>query len=76
VTIGASGTHPLGPHLGHYGGIPNTVVRVAVLMGVASALGVLVGAALVPYADRHIIKAALGVILLRATIRLTVGDPR
>jgi uncharacterized membrane protein YfcA len=58
------------------GGIPNAVVRIAVLMGVASALGVLVGAALVPYADRHIIKAALGLILLLATVRLTVGDPR
>jgi uncharacterized membrane protein YfcA len=58
------------------GGIPNSVVRVAVLMGIASALGVIVGAALVPYADRHIIKAALGVILLLATIRLTVGDKR
>jgi uncharacterized protein len=58
------------------GGIPNAVVRVAVLMGVASALGVLVGAALVPYANRHIIKAALGIVLLLATVRLTVGDSR
>lgn len=58
------------------GGIPNAVVRLAVVMGIASAVGVLVGAALVPYADPHIIKAALGVILLLATVRLTVGDPR
>ncbi len=55
------------------GGIPNSVIRVAVVMGIASAVGVLLGAALVPYADRHIIKAALGVLLLLATVRLTFG---
>jgi hypothetical protein len=38
------------------GGIPQTVMRVALMMGVASALGVVVGAELVPYADRHLIK--------------------
>ena len=39
-------------------------------------LMVLVGAALVPYADRHIINAVLGGILLLATVRLTVGPSR
>jgi uncharacterized membrane protein YfcA len=55
------------------GGIPNSVVRVAVIMGIASAIGVLVGAALVPYASREVIKGTLGVVLLLATVRLTVG---
>ena len=55
------------------GGIPNSSLRVAVLMGVASAVGVLIGAALLPYADRESIKGALGVVLLLATVRLTVG---
>jgi uncharacterized membrane protein YfcA len=55
------------------GGIPNSVIRLAVVMGIASAIGVVVGAALVPYADRHVIKAALGVVLLLATVQLTVG---
>jgi uncharacterized protein len=55
------------------GGIPDTVIRLALIMAAGSTAGVLVGAALVPYADRHTIKAALGVILLLATVRLTVG---
>ena len=55
------------------GGLPNTVMRLAILMGLASAIGVLAGAALVPYADRHLIKAALGVVLLLATVRLSTG---
>jgi uncharacterized protein len=55
------------------GGIPNSVIRLAIIMGVASAAGVLVGAALIPYADRHVIKAALGVVLLLATVRMSVG---
>jgi uncharacterized membrane protein YfcA len=55
------------------GGIPNTVLLVAVLMGVASAVGVFIGAMWLPYADRDAIKGALGVVLLLATMRLTVG---
>ena len=55
------------------GGIPNSVGRLAVLMGVASAIGVLLGAELVPYANRSTIKATLGVVLLLATVRLSVG---
>jgi uncharacterized membrane protein YfcA len=55
------------------GGIPNSVIRLATVMGVASAVGVLVGAALVPYAERHVIKGVLGVLLLLATLRMTVG---
>jgi uncharacterized membrane protein YfcA len=52
------------------GGLPNDVIRIALLMGVASAVGVLVGAALLPYANREVIKGTLGVVLLLATIRL------
>jgi uncharacterized membrane protein YfcA len=55
------------------GGIPNSVARIALVMGVASAAGVLIGAALLPYADRDVIKGALGVVLLLATVRLAVG---
>ncbi len=55
------------------GGIPDSVVRVALLMGIASAVGVLIGAALVPFANRDVIKGTLGVVLLLATVRLTVG---
>jgi hypothetical protein len=55
------------------GGIPNSVVRVAMIMGIASAVGVLLGAALVPYANREVLKGTLGVVLLLATVRLIVG---
>jgi uncharacterized membrane protein YfcA len=55
------------------GGLPNSVVRVALFMGVASAVGVLIGAAFLPYADRDLIKGTLGVVLLLATVRLAVG---
>lgn len=58
------------------GRIPNSALFIAVLMGVASAIGVLVGAALLPYADRDLIKGTLGVILLLATVRLTVAPER
>jgi len=53
------------------GGLPNSAVRVALIMGVASAVGVVLGTALIPYADRHIIKGALGVVLLLSALRLT-----
>jgi uncharacterized protein len=55
------------------GGIPNSVVRVALVMGAASAVGVVIGALLLPYASREVIKGTLGVVLLLATVRLTVG---
>jgi uncharacterized membrane protein YfcA len=58
------------------GRIPNAMLIAAVLMGVASAVGVLVGAALLPYADPDVIKGLLGVILLLATVRLTVTPER
>jgi uncharacterized membrane protein YfcA len=48
-------------------------MRIAVLMGIASAVGVLAGAALVPYASREVIKGVLGVVLLLATVRLAAG---
>jgi uncharacterized membrane protein YfcA len=56
------------------GGIPNSVLRIAWILGVASAFGVLIGAALLPYADRDTIKGALGAVLLLATVRLAVGQ--
>jgi uncharacterized protein len=52
------------------GGIRNSALRVALIMGVASAVGVLAGAALVPYANRETIKGVLGAVLLLAAIRL------
>jgi uncharacterized membrane protein YfcA len=55
------------------GGLPNAAVRIGVLMGVASAVGVMVGAALLPYADRDLIKGTLGVVLLLATVHLAWG---
>jgi hypothetical protein len=36
----------------------------------------LVGAAWVPYADRDLIKGSLGIVLLLATVRLTVDPVR
>ena len=58
------------------GHIPNATLIVAVLMGVASAVGVLFGAALLPHADPDVIKGLLGLILLLATVRLTVTPLR
>lgn len=56
-------------HLGH---IPNRVFIIAVLMGVGSIAGVLIGASLLPLVDRHTVKGLLGVILLLATACLTL----
>ena len=50
--------------LGH---IPNRVLGVAAIMGTGSLIGVLIGAALLPYVDKHLLKAILGAILLGAT---------
>jgi uncharacterized membrane protein YfcA len=58
------------------GRIPNGVLIVAGMMGAASAAGVFLGAALLPYANREVIKGSLGVILLLATVRLTVVPGR
>jgi uncharacterized membrane protein YfcA len=58
------------------GRIPNVVLRVALLMGMASAIGVLIGAAILPYANSKVIKGLLGVSLLLATVRLTVTSER
>jgi len=58
------------------GRIPNVVLLVAVLMGMASAVGVLIGAAILPYANSEVIKGLLGVSLLLATVRLTVTSER
>lgn len=55
------------------GSLPNSILIVATWMGLASAAGVILGAGLLPYANRELIKGALGVILLLATVRLTVA---
>jgi uncharacterized membrane protein YfcA len=53
--------------LGH---IPNQVLAVACIMGAGSLVGVLIGAALLPYVDKHVLKGILGAILLLATVCL------
>ncbi len=52
------------------GGIPNAVLPMALAMGIASAVGVLIGAALIPYASRDAIKGVLGAVLLLSAVRL------
>ena len=54
------------------GHIPNRVLAVAALMGAGSLIGVLIGAALLPYVDKHLLKGILGAILLLATVFLLV----
>jgi uncharacterized membrane protein YfcA len=44
----------------------------SLLMGAGSVVGVLVGASLLPLVDKHTLKALLGVILLVATLCLTL----
>lgn len=58
------------------GRVTNVMLMVAVLMGAASAVGVLFGAALVPSMHPEVIKGLLGLILLVATVRLTVTPER
>jgi len=58
------------------GRIPNAMLMVAVLMGAASAVRVLFGATLVPSMRPEVIKGFLGLILLVATVRLTVTPER
>src|SRR5438046_1367758 len=55
--------------LGH---IPNRVMVLSLLMGAGSAVGVLAGASLLPLVDKHTLTALLGVILLMATLGLTL----
>ena len=55
--------------LGH---IPNKVLAVAAVMGVGSIVGVLIGAALLPYIDKHTLKGILGAVLLAATACLVL----
>jgi uncharacterized protein len=49
------------------GHIPNRVLAVAAIMAAGSLIGVLIGAALLPYVDKHVLKGILGAILLLAT---------
>lgn len=53
--------------LGH---LPNRALVVAILMGLGSLIGVLIGASLLTVVDKHTIKGLLGVLLLLATISL------
>jgi uncharacterized membrane protein YfcA len=59
------------------GGIPNAVLRVTLVLALASLAGVWLGAMLLPYANRELIKGTLGVVLLLASVRLPtdVGGP-
>jgi uncharacterized membrane protein YfcA len=45
-------------------------------MGAASAVGVVLGAALLRYADRDVIKGTLGVVLLLATVHMATAATR
>ena len=53
---------------GRLGHLPRRALSVALLMGVGSLIGVLIGASLLPVVDKHTIKGLLGVILLLATV--------
>ncbi len=55
---------------------PTWALRVALAMGLASIAGTVAGAALVPFVDRHLLKALLGLILVAATVRLTTAAGR
>lgn len=58
------------------GHIPNRVLAVAAIMGAGSLIGVLIGAAMLPYVDKHALKAILGAILLLATVGLLLPGLR
>lgn len=49
------------------GHIPNRVLAVTSVMGAGSLIGVLIGAAMLPYVDKHALKGILGAVLLLAT---------
>lgn len=55
--------------LGH---VPNRVFLIAMLMALGSLVGVLIGTSLLPLVDRHVLKGALGSILLLATAALAL----
>lgn len=59
------------------GGIPDSVLRVTLVLGIASLVGVWLGAMLLPYANREVLKGTLGVVLLLASVKLPtdVGGP-
>jgi uncharacterized membrane protein YfcA len=54
------------------GHIPNRVLAIASIMGAGSLIGVFIGAALLPFVDKHVLKGILGAILLLATACLTL----
>jgi putative Mn2+ efflux pump MntP len=53
---------------------PRWAIEVAVVMGVASVGGTLVGAAFLPLVSRDALKGLLGIVLVLATVRLSVGE--
>lgn len=57
--------------LGH---IPNRALVLAVVMGGGSLLGVLLGTALLPFVDKHLLKGLLGAVLLLATACLALPE--
>ncbi|MDW8267571.1 MAG: sulfite exporter TauE/SafE family protein [Anaerolineae bacterium] len=56
--------------LGH---LPRPAIVVAVVMATGSLVGVLIGTALLPQVDRHVLKGILGLVLLLATLALWWG---
>jgi uncharacterized membrane protein YfcA len=56
--------------LGH---LPRPAIIAAVVMAAGSLVGVLIGTALLPQVDRHVLKGILGLILLLATLALVWG---
>lgn len=60
----------------HQGHMPNSVLRIALLMGAGSTIGVFCGVVLLPLVDKHTIKGLLGAILMLATVRLAATDVR
>lgn len=57
--------------LGH---LPKESLLIALIMGIGSLGGVLIGTSLVPLIDKHVMKGVLGVILLLATVSLAWSD--
>jgi uncharacterized membrane protein YfcA len=55
------------------GHLPNSAIGPALLMGAASILGVLIGAAFLASTDARTMKGILGVILILATVRMATA---
>jgi len=56
--------------LGH---LPNSDLPLPLILGGGSLAGVLIGAALIPMAPAHLLKGILGIVLILASVGLTLG---